>query len=447
MRQRRVPSPRGVTPYATRVRAAIVGSAFPPIAALASQPLLAHALGADGRGLVAAAVAPLLLATSAATLGLPEAVTYSVARNRSSLASAVTKAASLGFGAAVAAIIVISQSAEWLGAGEDGLAALIVIVSLALIPTILVGIARGAAAGLQEWKLVAWERALNAGGRLVALIVLLAVGKLDVFSAALVLASAPVLGGLVYLLIGVRARGLPVPPATEAARFSTLVNFGLRVWVGAISGILLLRLDQTLMNPLAGAYELGLYVVAVAVSEVPLIVNGAIRDVTFASEAAEYKADRVAQASRVSTLATAIIAGAIACSMWLWLPVLFGREFSPAIPIALVVLCAVVLGNPGSVAGAALSALGRPGLRSLSLVVACVVNIVIMVILVPQMGAMGAALATLVGNIFASNLNIVFLRRIGGGRFVDFYRFKIGDVRLMLNAMRPKLRRRRGATT
>lgn len=427
-----------MTPYATRVRAAIVGSAFPPIAALASQPLLAHALGADGRGVTAAAVAPLLLATSAATLGLPEAVTYSVARNRTSLASAVVKAASLGLITAVLAIIVIWQTASWLGAGEDGLAELIVIVSFALIPTILVGIARGAAAGLQEWKLVAWERALNAGGRLVALVVLLLIGELDVVSAALVLALAPVVGGLVYLFIGLRARDLPIPPVAEVARLTVLVNFGLRVWVGAISGILLLRLDQTLMNPLAGAYELGLYVVAVAVSEVPLIVNGAIRDVTFASEAAEYNADRVSQASRVSTLATFLIAAAIACSMWFWLPLLFGEEFSPAIPIALVVLCAVVLGNPGSVAGAALSALGRPGLRSLSLVIACIVNVGIMLLLVPQMGAMGAAFATLVGNLLASNLNIVFLRRIGGGRFVHFYKFGSDDARLMLKALRRK---------
>lgn len=440
-RKRRSVKAREVTPYATRVRAALVGSVFPPLAALASQPILANALGADGRGLAAAAVAPLLLATSAATLGLPEAVTYTIARNRSTLPSAVWKAGAAGVIAAIAAVGGIALANSWLSAGDDTLARLIFMVSFALIPTVLVGIARGAAAGLQEWKLIAAERTLNAGGRLVALVLLLITGHLNVVTASLVLALAPIAGGLVYVVIGRRAGQLPQPETAETARLSSMFHFGLRIWVGAISGFLLLRLDQTLMTPLAGVYELGLYVVAVAVSEVPLIVNGAIRDVTFSSESSTYDAKRVARASRVSTLATTIIAAIIASTLWMWLPPLFGPEFSGAIPVALVLLAAVVLGNPGSVAGAGLSARGHPGLRSVALTAACLVNVILMIVLVPQLGAVGAALATLVGNVMASNLNIAFLRVVGGGKFADFYKFSTSDVAIVVATLKRKTSR------
>lgn len=432
----KTPVRRDFTPYATRIKSAVFGNAFPPLAALASQPILAQALGADGRGLAAAAVAPLLLATSAATLGLPEAVTHAVARNRSSMNSAMLRASIATLISAIVAIGVIVASSEWLSAGNGDLSQLIVLVAFALIPTVLVGVARGAASGLHEWRMVATERAVNSGARLAALLVLMLTGHLTVTTAALTLALTPVVGGLTYLVIWKRAKQLPEPPARVKATLPELLSFGLRVWIGAISGILLMRLDQTLMNPLAGAIELGFYVVAVAVSEVPLIVNGAIRDVTFASESAGFDRKRVERASRVSTIAAFFIAATIAASMWLWLPILFGEEFSPAIPVALVLLAAVVLGNPGSVAGAGLSALGRPGLRSISLLIACLVNLAIMIALVPTLGAMGAAIATLVGNLISSNLNIIFLRKIGGTGFLDFYKFAPRDVKDMVRAFK-----------
>ncbi len=58
----------------------LVGNFFPPLAMLISAPILAQALGVDGRGEVAAATAPLILVITAATFGIPDAVTYVIAR-------------------------------------------------------------------------------------------------------------------------------------------------------------------------------------------------------------------------------------------------------------------------------------------------------------------------------------------------------------------------------
>jgi O-antigen/teichoic acid export membrane protein len=213
--------------------------------------------------------------------------------------------------------------------------------------------------------------------------------------------------------------------------------------LGSLSGILLSRLDQTLMTPLAGTYELGLYVVAVSISELPLIVNSAVRDVTFVSDATRSEDERLGASARISTFISLLIGAIIGVSMIWLLPFLFGRAFVGALPVMAVLLAAVVLGTPGSIAGAGLSGRGRPGLRSASLIVACIVNIALLVVLSPAFGAMGAAWATLAGNLIASNLNLVFLRKVFGIPASRFYGIRRGDLRLLIRFARRMLPVRR----
>jgi O-antigen/teichoic acid export membrane protein len=112
--------------------------------------------------------------------------------------------------------------------------------------------------------------------------------------------------------------------------------------------------------------------------------------------------------------------------------------------VAAVLLTAVVLGTPGSIGGSGLSARGRPGLRSMSLLVACLVNVGMLIVLAPLLGAMGAALATLAGNLISSNLNLLFLYRKFGINPLAFYGVRRTDfVTLRDYAKRFTLRRQR----
>jgi O-antigen/teichoic acid export membrane protein len=100
----------------------------------------------------------------------------------------------------------------------------------------------------------------------------------------------------------------------------------------------------------------------------------------------------------------------------------------------MLLLTAVAVGIPGSVAGAGLSSRGYPHLRSISLVIACAVNFVLVVVLVPSLGASGAALSTLAGNVVASNFNIWQMRRKFGVPVLSFYLVRAADLRLLLQA-------------
>lgn len=407
--------------------ATLIGNFFPPLAMLVTAPVLAHALGVVGRGEVAAATAPLLLVLTAATFGIPQAVTYVIARSPASTARVTRMGMILIIVAGLAATGAVILAADWLSGQQASVSRLIVIASLAVVPSLAVAVLRGAASGLHRWRIVTRERFLSALSRVALLVPLWLTGLLNPLTATLVISVGPLVGALAYV------RSLRVAPEDmhddEGVRTDarTILSYGMRVWVGAISGILLSRLDQTLMTPLAGSYELGLYVVAATVADIPLIINAAVRDVTFSADAAHATDRRLAQSARISSTACLLLAIAILVPIAWWLPLLFGEEFAPAVPVAIVLVIATVQGAPGSIAGAGLAARGRPGLRSTSLVVACIINIGLLIVMVPSLGAMGAAWATLIGSFIAANSNIFFLWKLFGVSPWQFYGFRRED--------------------
>jgi O-antigen/teichoic acid export membrane protein len=209
------------------------------------------------------------------------------------------------------------------------------------------------------------------------------------------------------------------------------VRYGSRLWIGTIATVLIARADQTLMTPLSSAKQLGLYVVAVNISELPLVIHRSVRDVTFVTDANRSVDTRLTAAARISTLISGVAALALGTSMLWWLPLLFGKDFSGALPVAAVLLLAVVISTPGSIAGAGLSARGKPGQRSVVLVIVCVLNLSLLVLLLPRWGAMGAAWATLLSLSTMTVLKQLLLRRHFGIRVRDFYGVRRSDVAIL----------------
>ena len=134
-----------------------IGNSLPPAAMLVTQVLLAQSLGVSGRGAVAAATAPLMFAVALLALGLPESLTYFVARggagriSRQLGISLVALAISGSIGTWL--IVVFAQP---LSAGSTDLAALMTLASAALVPALLTGALRGVAyapeVGGSSWR-------------------------------------------------------------------------------------------------------------------------------------------------------------------------------------------------------------------------------------------------------------------------------------------------------
>lgn len=403
-----------------------------PVAAFASIPILAVSLGAEGRGQVAAAVAPLLLAVSLASLGLPEATTYFIARRSQQARRLLLQAAGGTVVAGVASTAATLIASDLLASGDATTKKLIAMATLAITPTVIISLLRGLAAGLAAWRLVNAEKYLTTACRLIGLLAFLFLGQLTVTTATLTLSLSPVVGGLPYLWLGKWTKQLG--SKDRRARVGTW-RYAASIWVGSLSGMLLGRLDQVVMIPLAGAKQLGYYAVAASVSELALVINHAVRDVTFATDSQSEDARRLTMTARLSGALSMAVAAVASVTMWLWLPLFFGDEFRPAAWPIVLLLLAAALGVPGSVAGAGLSARGRPGLRSIGLVIATVVNVFALLALVPPLGAVGAAIATLVGNVIAANINIMLMRHLFRAPARAFYAISFNDFRTAFRAL------------
>ncbi|MGH1549371.1 polysaccharide biosynthesis C-terminal domain-containing protein [Leifsonia poae] len=349
----------------------------------------------------------------------------------------MARASALLLASGVVSTGVLILLAPWLSGGDPHIQQLMVLAALAVIPTLLVGALRGGASGLQEWNRVNFEKYATALSRACAIFGFAIFGVLSVESATLATIVAPILGVVAYF--GLRAKERT---PEKRARFSSLLGFGGRVWLGSVSGILLNKLDQAIMVPLAGPVQLGIYAAASAVADAALLANNAVRDVAFSTEAKEAAVERLTAAARRSFAVSLAVAVIICSTAWLWFPFLFGQDFAPGVPVVVVLTLASALGVPGSIAGAGLSARGRPGIRSAALIVAAVANVVMLLFLVPVTGAMGAAWATLVGNVLAANINIIACRRLYGIPMRRFYLINLADIRALFALARRLIRRR-----
>jgi len=419
----------------------LLGGVFAPVASFASGPILAHALSVEGRGDLAAATMPLILVATIATVGLPEAITHFMAQDRGRTTALLKRGVLLLLLPAGVATALLIFASSWISAGNPTVHRIIMVSAGLVVPTLLLSIIRAAAAAHNRWRAITIERIITAASKLIPLIILFTMGRLNLVTAATAVIGSTLIGALAYIpLIAIPKEGPPKKTVTN----TELLRYSSGIWIGAVSGMFLLRIDQVLLSPLAGAFQLGLYAVAASVSELPVIVNSAIRETAFTHISDQsVSSDSVSELSRVSTIIVIALCVPVGALSPIFVPFLFGRDFSAAVPVLLILLLAVGLSNPGSIAGVGLSASGLPHLRSAALLAGCIVNIPTLILLVPSLGATGAAVAALLGNLAASNICIALAVVRQKAKFGDYYRLRSSDFRKVAQLLTRGLRRLR----
>lgn len=410
-----------------------------PAAGVLTQPILAQALGVDGRGELAAAIAPAVLAISVATLGLPDALVYYLAKRPALTRRALLWAGLLSGAMGLLCLLATLLALPFLSGGDEALGQLIVLGMALTVPAMLLGVFRGAATGRQMWRTVALEKVVNTIVRIVAFVVLWALGELTVVAAVLVSTLSPLFAGVGYWRL---LRRPPEdephgpgehPPDEDIARLDggiarPLVSFGSRVWLGSVAEMMLGRMSQILMTPLAGVVELGLFSVATTISDLPLILAIAIQGTLFGINSKTRDAETLQTTTRLTLLVTASGCLVLGGTLPFWIGPLFGAGFMAAIIPTLMLMVSAILCIPGLMAAIGLSAWGRPGLRSTGLAITLVVNLVLLFVLVPPLGAVGAAWASIAANVAMSSYMLVVAGRVMGVRRRDFVVIRPSDV-------------------
>jgi O-antigen/teichoic acid export membrane protein len=417
-------------PFRRAVLLVTVSSFLVPAAGVLTQPILARALGVEGRGELALALAAPGLALAVATLGLPEALVYYVAKHPRITRPALLLASLVAVGLGLVCLVATYLATPFLSASDPHLGGLIVLGMALTIPALIVGVFRGAASGRQMWGAVAAERLINTSLRVICLGLLLIVGELTVFTAVLVSCLSPIVAGVVYLRLLRRPPIDHTEPALDGRLPRLLLSYGGRVWFGAVASMLLARVGSLLMAPLSTVEDLGLYSVASTISDLPLIVALAIAGALYGVNSKSNDSRQVTTTARVTVLVGFVGCAVLGATLPAWIRPLFGDEFGAAIVPTLMLLLSALICIPGLMAASGIAAWGRPGRRSLGLGVTLVSNIAVFVILVPAFGVIGACWTSIISNVILTSFMVVVASRLMNEPVQSFFRVRASDVKL-----------------
>jgi O-antigen/teichoic acid export membrane protein len=176
-----------------------------------------------------------------------------------------------------------------------------------------------------------------------------------------------------------------------------------------------LRLDQLILGMYAEPRALGIYSVAVTVSELIWIVPDSLGVVLFNRLAREQHMDvarkLVARVHRILFGTMAALAIALGASSGWLIQHLYGQAFANAVVPLLWLLPGTVAMTTTKVLTKYLSANGMPGRSSLLQVGGMAVSVGWYLLLIPALGTVGAAIASLIGYVGTAFASVVLYRR------------------------------------
>jgi O-antigen/teichoic acid export membrane protein len=401
---------------------------------LATGVLAARLLGPEGRGEFAAIQNWPMVLAALASLGLPDALVYFVARSQARAGRLVGSAVALALLSSIPFVVLgylvlpgvlLAQTPATIEAARW---------CLVLIPLSAFGIGVQALRGLLD--IVAWNllRIVPGLAWLVMLVGAYTMGVSDSRTLTIFLIVASALT-LVPILLVLRAR-ISGPYTPDPGLWRPMVKFGLPSAVNTLPNLINLRLDQLLMAMFLPPEALGLYVVAVAWSMIPGLAVSALGTVLFphlASVPPSVARDHMlAQILRFAVTGCVGVTAVSLLAAPLMVPALFGAGFRGAIPAALILVPAAGVLALNGVMADSLRGLGDNLTPLKSEIKGMVATIVLLAVLLPTLQIVGAAIASLIGYSVTFSVLLRRLRNKTGLRARDLLQPRRGDVQVML---------------
>lgn len=228
--------------------------------------------------------------------------------------------------------------------------------------------------------------------------------------------------------VGRRAVTQSSETAAATVGYRRALRFGLPTAAGAVAAMLLYRLDVVLLTWWSDLDSVGLYSVALAVTEVVWVVP------TAAAQALIPRASRgagsfdTAQLSRLVVVFMVATSIAVAAAAPVAIPLLFGEDFDGAVAaVPLLTLAAIGVGV-WKLIGHDLIARGNARARLWTGVAAIVLMVGVDAVLIPAHGLIGAAVGAAVAYLVAAGLVLVAWRAATGGRIIDALAVRRSDL-------------------
>jgi O-antigen/teichoic acid export membrane protein len=394
----------------------VMGTAGSLVIGFVTSIVLARLLGPSGRGLLGLMVSVSQVALVLTAIGLPTAVTYFASLQDADppaiLGNCLAHAGVLSALLIPFAAIFHQQIADALGHGDGGRTWILV---AAFVPVTFLDWTTNSQ--LQGTLRFARFNVVVVLARLVyAFGVVVLVGFVDLGVTGGMLAQ--IAGGLVMIVASLKPILDRGTPRVDRKLMSRMFHYGFRAQVGAVLALANGRLDVLIMQIYRPLAQVGYYVVAQAIAELPLVLSQQFRWtsmvlVTKYDQDAKQEATTADSVLHFSILgAVTVIANAVFGSLLIL--VAYGPEFHPAVVPMLILLPGIWFLGISIVIQGDLSGRGRPGLASWLAGLAAVVTVVLDFTLIPPFGVIGASIASVSAYTTLGVSSLVALSRISG---------------------------------
>ena len=222
----------------------------------------------------------------------------------------------------------------------------------------------------------------------------------------------------IFFYLSFQAWKILKPKWSFAAPFpQRLLRFGLRFYGVDILGVASSFLDQFIIVFFLAPGEVGNYAVALSLTRVLQVAQGAVSTVLFPSIAGQdlhSVVETVGRAVRVTSMVNTV--GAIGLSVLgpYLLILVYGPKFEPAVAPFLVLLFEAIFSSAARTLAQAFSASGRPSAVTGMEMAGVIGSITAMVILVPHLHTVGAAYGAMFGGLVRLTVAVACFRKVLG---------------------------------
>jgi O-antigen/teichoic acid export membrane protein len=404
--------------------------------------LVTRALGPTGRGTVAFITVTALVTAWIARLGVTEATIVFAAQRPSARPVLLSNILIFATGAALVGAALVCGSLLLLpgarppGVGEAELA----ILALSILVAGLADAGYRFLLGCSRFREHALITITTSWIYPLAIAIFWAAFGLTVAQAALIWAATQGLRALLLFSVGRREGGFGRP---SRPLLGESIVFGLRAWIGTLADSLNFRIDQILIALIASEATLGIYVVAVNLSEVLMYLPGAAAMALLplvAGSEPEGRLDRTVRAFRsefLLPLASVLVAAVVVPPL---LPLVFGAPFEASVKPFLLLLPGAIGFVAMGVFSNALVASSYPSLSSVAPLISVVLGVTLDIVLIPPFGASGAAAAASVSVLAGGATALAIYRARVPFRLRDLVLPRAGDLELLRAVAAPLLR-------
>ncbi len=378
--------------------------------------LSSWALGPSGRGdfiivLTWPAVFALVM-----EIGLPQAHRYWTAKRPESVSALFSNG--LIFSILVGAITL--ALGEWLipslvGERSPEVMRLVRIYAVIIPLTFVTDFMRTLLEGARKFDWVGGVRLIFFAVQLSGFVALWFLSRLTVANATYTMIASYAVS-MIFALVAVWREFAPAwrPQVSE---LKNALRFGLRDYPGVLTEFASWRLDSLLLAGIGSSASVGLYSVAVRISDITTVMASSVSDALMPEVAASRKRVEATQVVTRSLRQTLMAHLTVIVPLWLVAPhvlrIAYGDSFVPATNTLRLLMIASVVWSAGAIVISGLNGLGHPGLSATARISAALVLVVTLLSWMPTRGIQGAAMSSITGYSVMFLVSLFWLSRSG----------------------------------